>query len=70
VTVTTLKRKLDYLASCLNEGADEDAAGHLCDLLEYCRLRIVSDEGMTFADLASMVAYYGKKPQKVTRAKP
>jgi hypothetical protein len=67
IPILTLQEKLDALASCIKEvdGGYEDAAGHLCDLLEMCRLKIVSDECMMFVDLIAMVRYYGKEPTQI-----
>lgn len=66
-----LETKLDYLRSCclgtdgLQEPCPEDAAGHLCDLLEWCRVNSVSHDGRMFVNLAAMVAYYGKNPMTI-----
>jgi len=60
-----MNKKLGSLKYCLDEGAYEDAAGHLCDLLETCRLKIETDDGMMFASLVAMVKYYGKDPKPV-----
>lgn len=59
----TLAEKTAALPYCLFRGLHEDAAAHLCDLLEYCRLRIKPPGGEPFADLAEMVRHYGEKPQ-------
>ena len=57
----THHQKLERLLWCLNSHSYEDAAGHLCDLLEHCRTKIITDEGMMFANLEAMVRKYGKK---------
>ena len=54
VPILPLRDKLDGLNHCLAEGEWEDAAGHLCDLLELCRRKIVTHDGMGFVDLAAM----------------
>lgn len=64
-TAPAVTVKLDYLAQCLALGRHEDAAGHLCDLLEYCRERIRPDLGPGFGDLVAMVKYYGVDPTPV-----
>lgn len=63
----TLKGKLEALSYSLlgDEFGDishEDAAKHLCDLLEYCRLHIDVNNGMIHGSLRSMVANYGENP--------
>ena len=65
IPIVTLENKLEYLAAMLKEGAYEDAAGHLCDLLELCRNKIRTDDGMMFADLKAMVGYYGRHPTPI-----
>lgn len=57
--IVTLGRKLEYLACCFGEGSYEDAAGHLCDLLEYCRKKIKPDTRDVFRSIEDMVRHYG-----------
>jgi hypothetical protein len=59
IPILPKKEKLEALAVCMNNGSYEDAAGHLCDLLEYCR-RKITHNGMMFANLDAMVKKYGK----------
>ncbi len=58
--VVSLETKLKYLKSCLNGKHYEDAAGHLCDLLELCRYKIGDNEGRMFANIEYVARYYGK----------
>lgn len=62
IPIIDLQTKLGYLKSVIEGGSYEDAAGHLCDLLELCRKKIVTDEGMIFVDLKAMVGKYGRHP--------
>lgn len=62
VPVLKRKDKLAALTTCLNDGSYEDAAGHLCDLLELCRQNIHPSTRPMFADLPAMVNYYGQPP--------
>jgi hypothetical protein len=64
--VKALHETLVDLAYCMGRGYDEDAAGHLCDLLEYCRRRIFPSDGSQFKDLPAMVAHYGKNPADIS----
>ena len=69
-----LKEKLESLKYCITpqstveDAAFEDAAGHLCDLLEYCRLRIKTDDDkkLVFKTLQTMIRFYGKNLNEVT----
>lgn len=61
-------QKIGALEWCLVNCAYEYAAGHLCDLLEFCRQRISMDDSIIFADLAAMVAYYGRHLQPIEDA--
>lgn len=68
--LVTVQWKLRALAAMLveeegnksgfSEASFEDAAWHLCDLLELCRLNIHPSIGRPFPDLLSMVNYYGR----------
>ena len=60
---TPLDRKIVALVVCFDNGSYEDAAGHLCDLLELCRLRITPSRGKPFRTLAAMVKHYGACPK-------
>jgi hypothetical protein len=61
--VNELEINLCKLSNCLLAFEKyEDAAGHLCDLLEFCRLRIKPNVGEPFPDLRSLVEHYGKNP--------
>jgi hypothetical protein len=62
IPILTLNDKLASLEHCLKDSAWEDAAGHLCDLLEHCRTRAVSSDGRIFATLRAFVDYYGSNP--------
>ena len=59
VPMHTLEEKLVALAHCLARNYFEDAAGHLCDLLEHCRTHIEPSVGKPFKDLKAMVKHYG-----------
>ncbi len=65
IPIVTLSEKLEFLNSCFAKGALEDAACHLCDLLEYCRTRTPDNEGRTYKDLRYFVANYGGSPTKI-----
>ena len=59
IPIQTMNEKLLSLTYCLEEGNYEDTAGHLCDLLEYCRLRIHPSVGKPFCNLHEMIFHYG-----------
>jgi len=61
IPILTMQEKLKALAHCLEHGYYEDAAGHLCDLLEYCRQRIQPSSGAMFSDLEKTVRHYGER---------
>ena len=61
----TLHEKLVALAHCMARDWDEDAAGHLCDLLEHCRQKIRPSVGRPFKNLTEMVKHYGKNPTPI-----
>ena len=65
IPVLTMSVKLSSLAYCLGEENYEDAAGHLCDLLEHCRLRIHPSTGEPFCNLHEMIFHYGGSPTPV-----
>ena len=70
IPLLTMKEKLDALAYTINLSINErrsleDAAGHLCDLLEWCRIRIKPSSRSQFKDLTEMVEYYGKDPTNI-----
>ena len=59
----TIAEKLEALAYCVDRKSYEDVAGHLCDLLEFCRQQIVTHDGMMmFANLEAMTRKYGATP--------
>ena len=66
----TMQEKLAALRYCLAEEAYEDAAGHLCDLLEHCRVNIHPSSGKPFKNLPQMVKYYGKNPEPPKGTRP
>jgi hypothetical protein len=59
----TLQERLNDLSYNFDEGAHEDAAGILCDLLELCRQRIKPSVRKPFATLTAMVRYYGAEAE-------
>ena len=62
----SLEEKLVALAYCLaRDGHEEDAAGHLCDLLDYCRRKIRPSTRKPFRDLKEMVKKYGEHPTPI-----
>ena len=65
IPILSLHEKLVALASCMARDHHEDAAGHLCDLLELCRQNIHPSVGGMFNDLNEMVNYYGKYPAPI-----
>lgn len=65
IPILSMSEKLEALKEMIEEEAYDDAAGHLCDLLEFCRSKIITDDGMIFANLQSMVKYYGKHPTPI-----
>jgi hypothetical protein len=65
IPILTLDQKLAALVDQLNRGYYENAASHLCDLLEICRQKIVTHEGMMFVDLKAMIRKYGSNPTPV-----
>lgn len=69
IPILTKKEKLDALVHCMNDGSYEDAAGHMCDLLELCRQKIITHDGMMFASLEAMVKKYGKNPTPIKEKK-
>ncbi len=62
IPILPLDRKLLALEDCIHDGSYEDAMGHLCDLLEHCRLKFRTHDGMMYGCLKSVVAKYGKHP--------
>lgn len=72
VPIKSVSEKLVSLAYCMGHDWFEDAAGHLCDLLEYCRKKIRrtavrehSTSHPAFADLLELVKCYGEHPTPV-----
>lgn len=68
VPMLTMHEKLVALAHCLARNWHEDAAGHLCDLLEHCRGKINDSHTLVVEDFKSLqdfVAYYGKDPTPI-----
>lgn len=65
ISAQTVHEKLVALAYCVARDLHEDAAGHLCDLLEHCRHNIHPSAGPPFNDLREMVACYGKDPTPI-----
>lgn len=62
-----LKEKINCVYQLIQGENFEDAAAHLCDLLEMCRLNITNNEGMQFSSLEWLVKKYGKNPKAVER---
>lgn len=60
--ILSLSEKMAALQSCVADGCWEDVAGHLCDLLEYARVKI---DGKKFDDLADVARYYGDRPTPI-----
>lgn len=63
-----LDNKISSLNYCLDTEAYEDAAGHLCDLLEFCRQRTRTSAGTCFMDLHAMIAKYGVNPKRIAES--
>lgn len=62
----TVNECLDQFRYCIKNEHYEDAAVHLCDLLEFCRKQIIREDKLpAFPDLAAIVDHYGKNPGKV-----
>lgn len=58
----SMHEKLVSLAHCIAREWWEDAAGHLCDLLEHCRTKIRPSSGKPISSLKKMVEHYGGNP--------
>jgi len=69
IPILPLEQKLDAMNYCIKQGSYEDAAGHLCDLLELCRTKIITHNGMMFANLEYMVRKYGEHPTPIKGVK-
>jgi hypothetical protein len=68
IPILSLEEKVFALSECLySRERWDDAAGHLCDLLEFCRQRIVDIPARVpvFDGLPEMIAYYGKEPTPI-----
>jgi hypothetical protein len=66
IPILSLDQKLKALGHCMTGGDYEDAAGHLCDLLDHCRRKIEPSVGDPFKNLVEMVRHYGKHPAPIT----
>lgn len=64
---SSVHEKLVSLAYCLARGFYEDSAGHLCDLLEHCRVNIHPDGRAPFQNLKEMTDHYGSSPTPIDR---
>lgn len=69
IPILTMEEKLGALEYCTHEESWEDVAGHLCDLLEYSRKKIIEQVKLEGGNLTSelgslrgMVGYYGSNP--------
>lgn len=69
IPILTLQKKLGALDYCMKQKSYEDAAGHMCDLLELCRKNIITDSGMMYANLEYMVRKYGEHPTPIKDVK-
>ena len=65
IPILTLSEKLAALTVCIDNEECEDAAGHLCDLLEWCRKRIIPSSVAPFASVREMAEYYGDDPTPI-----
>lgn len=62
----TIQECLDQLRYCIRNEHYEDAAGHVCDILEYLRIQIRREDSQpAFSSLEGMVDHYGNNPVKV-----
>lgn len=64
--ICQLKDKLAATIEMIEGEHFEDAAGHMCDLLEWMRPRIVDADGKVFGSIGAMVSYYGQHPVVIT----
>jgi hypothetical protein len=68
IPILTLEEKLDALKTCMLDGSDEDAMGHLFDLInhlapDYKFLMDCPTATKKFKTLKSICDYYGKRPR-------
>ena len=62
IPIVSVEQKVRYLQACLEEGANEDALGHLFDLLNHVA------PGYKYLDLKNiqqLAGYYGKNPTPI-----
>lgn len=66
IPIMSMHEKLVALAYCIAREWNEDAARHLCDLLEHVRKKVIHPVGKPVCkDLAEMVGYYGNQPTPI-----
>lgn len=62
IPILTLDKKIEALRHCLAKGQDEDALGHICDLLHHVAPGYTF---LRFKSAAEIIAYYGADPAPI-----
>jgi len=68
IPILTIEEKINALKYCIDQDADEDAMGHLFDLINYLApgYKFLMDSPTArrkFRTLKSICDYYGKQPR-------